>query len=93
MKKDDLIKQVADESALTNAQAKKAFNAVFQVITKCLQKGEDVAIVGFGIFKVRKMPARTGRNPRTGDPINISAKNTSTFATSKVLKEALNQNT
>lgn len=90
MTKDDMIKQVADQSALTNAQAKKAFDAVFQVITNGLKKGEDVAIVGFGVFKVKKMAARTGRNPRTGDPIDISAKNSSTFSASKSLKEAIN---
>lgn len=90
MKKTDLIKQVADQSALTNAKAKKVFEAVFQVITKGLQKEESISIAGFGIFKVKKRAAITGRNPRTGDPIDIPAKNITTFTASKSLKGAIN---
>jgi DNA-binding protein HU-beta len=93
MKKDDMIKQLADQSDLTNAQAKKAFDAVFQVITKGLQEEESVSIAGFGIFKVKKRAATKGRNPRTGDPIDIPAKNITSFTASKSLKEAINAQT
>ena len=90
MKKTDLIKQVAVQASLTNAKAKKVFEAVFQVITKGLQKEESISIAGFGIFKVKKRMATKGRNPRTGDPVDIPAKNSSTFSASKSLKEAIN---
>jgi DNA-binding protein HU-beta len=90
MKKDDLIKQLADQSALTKDQAKKALDAVFQVITNVLQKEESISIAGFGIFKVKKRAATTGRNPHTGDPMDIPAKNITTFTASKYLKEAIN---
>ena len=88
-----MIKQLADQSDLTNAQAKKAFDAVFQVITKGLKKEKSISIPGFGIFKRKKMAARTGRNPRTGDPIDIPAKNITSFTATKSLKEAINAQT
>ena len=93
MKKTDLIKQVAVQASLTNAKAKKVFEAVFQVITKGLQKEESISIAGFGIFKVKKRMATKGRNPRTGDPVDIPAKKIIGFTSSKALKEALNSKT
>ena len=69
MTKDDLIKKIAEQSSLTKDNAKKALEAVFQVISESLKNEEPVAISGFGTFKVNKRAATTGRNPRTGDPI------------------------
>jgi DNA-binding protein HU-beta len=59
-------------------------------ITSALKAGEDVAIIGFGTFKVSQRAARTGRNPKTGEALQISASKSPTFSAGKTLKEALN---
>jgi nucleoid DNA-binding protein len=90
MTKDDLIKKIADQAGLTKDNAKKAFDAVFQIIAESLKNEEPVAISGFGTFKVTKRAATKGRNPRTGDLIDISAKTVPFFTAGKALKDAVN---
>lgn len=73
----------------TNKQAQMAVDAVFNTITDTLKKGEEVAIAGFGAFKVAKRAARQGINPKTGEKIQIAAKTLPKFRAGKQLKEAV----
>jgi len=79
MNKSDLVDAIASESKLTKADSKKALDAYIKATTKALKSGGRVALVGFGSFAVVKRNARTGRNPQTGKPINIKAKNVVKF--------------
>ncbi len=90
MNKQDLISAVADGSGLTKADASKAVEAVFDGITGALKKGDEVRLVGFGTFSVSKRKASTGRNPRTGEPMQIKASSQPKFKAGKVLKDAVN---
>ena len=74
MNKSQLIDAIASEAGLTKAQAKKALEAFVTTTGKVLKSGDKIALVGFGSFSVAKKPARTGRNPRTGQAIKIGAK-------------------
>jgi len=74
MNKAELIDAMASESKLTKADAKKALDAFINVTSSSLKKGEKVVLIGFGTFDVSDRSARTGRNPQTGKPIQISAK-------------------
>ena len=73
MNKGELIEAVAAAADLTKADATKAVEAVVDTITRALKKGDQVAIVGFGSFAVKSRAARQGRNPKTGETINIPA--------------------
>ncbi len=73
----------------TKAAAQRAVEAVFDSITKTMGRGEDVAITGFGTFRVAKRAAREGRNPKTGEKIHIPASTKPKFRAGKVLKEAV----
>ncbi|HMT42971.1 MAG: HU family DNA-binding protein [Sphingomonadales bacterium] len=90
MNKQDLIASVADASGLTKADASKAVEAVFESITGALKKGDEVRLVGFGSFSVTKRKASTGRNPRTGAPMQIKASAQPKFKAGKGLKDAVN---
>lgn len=90
MTKDDLIKKIADQAQLSKDNAKKTLEAIFNIITESLKNEEAVAISGFGSFKVTKRAATKGRNPRTGDPIDIAAKTVPSFTAGKALKDAVN---
>jgi DNA-binding protein HU-beta len=90
MNKQDLIAAVADGSGLTKADAGKAVEAVFDSITGALKKGDEVRLVGFGTFAVSKRKASTGRNPRTGAPMQIKASSQPKFKAGKGLKDAVN---
>ena len=79
MNKAELIDAIASESNLTKADSKKALDAFIKATSGALKKGGRVALVGFGSFGVAKRSARTGRNPQTGKPINIKAKNVVKF--------------
>lgn len=90
MKKSELSEAVMSKAGLeTKRQADAVVDAVFEVITKALSQGEDVAITGFGAFKVRKRSAKVGINPRTGEKVNIPAKTVPKFSAGKALKEAV----
>ncbi len=79
MNKAQLIDAIASEANLTKADAKRALDAFVKTTTGALKKGDRVALVGFGSFAVSKRNARTGRNPQTGKPITIAAKNVVKF--------------
>jgi DNA-binding protein HU-beta len=88
--KNDLIAIVAQKSGLTKADAGKAVEGMLDGITDALKGGDDVRLVGFGTFLVARRAASTGRNPRTGQTIQIAASNQPKFKAGKGLKEALN---
>ncbi len=90
MNKTDLINAIAEKAELTKADAGRALEAYLEAVQKSLKKGEDVSVVGFGTFTVRKRAARTGRNPRTNETIEIKASNVPAFKAGKTLKDALN---
>ena len=90
MNKTDLINAVADAADMSKADATRAVDAFTEVVKNTLKKGDSVSLVGFGTFSVRKRAARTGRNPRTNEVINIKASNVPGFKAGKGLKDALN---
>ena len=79
MNKSQLVDAIASEAQITKVDAKKALEAFISVTGETLKKGEKIALVGFGSFDVVAKPARTGRNPRTGEEIKIEAKNVVKF--------------
>ena len=90
MNKNDLVAAVADSSGLSKTDAAKAVDAVLDSITGSLKGGSEVRLVGFGTFSVAARKATTGRNPRTGETIQIKASNQPKFKAGKALKDALN---
>ena len=90
MNKNDLIASVSDSADLSKADAGKAVDAVFDSITGSLKSGTEVRLVGFGTFSVSRRAASQGRNPRTGEPIQIPASNQPKFKAGKGLKDAVN---
>ena len=90
MKKDGLVEAVMRSANIeVKKQAQEAVDAVFNTITETMGRGEEVAITGFGTFKVAKRAAREGRNPKTGEKIQIAASIKPKFRAGKVLKEAV----
>ena len=90
MNKNDLISSVAESSGLTKADAGRAVDGVFDSIASALASGDDVRIVGFGSFSVANTAATTGRNPRTGEEIQIPASKQPKFKAGAPLKSAVN---
>jgi len=90
MNKGDLVNQVAESANLTKAEAAEAVNAVLNGITDTLKGGGKTTIVGFGTFSTSDRPARTGRNPRTGEAIKIAAKTVVKFKPGKELSASVN---
>lgn len=90
MNKDDLIGKVATTINLSRAEAAKSVDAVFSNISSSLKNGNEVRLVGFGTFLVVNRAASKGRNPRTGEPIQIPAKKVPKFRAGKGLKEIVN---
>jgi DNA-binding protein HU-beta len=90
MNKGELIDAVAGSAGLSRADATKAVDGVLEAITSTLSGGGGVSLVGFGTFSVKARAARMGRNPRTGEPIQIKASNVPGFKAGKALKEAVN---
>ena len=90
MNKNDLVSAVADNAGMTKADAAKAVDGVFESVSGALSSGDEVRIVGFGTFSVAKRKATTGRNPRTGEAINIPASRQPKFKAGKGLKAAVN---
>ena len=88
MNKSDLVNEVA-RVVSTKKEAQEAVDCVFSSITKALKKGEAVTLVGFGTFKVTQRKARKGRNPQTGEEIEIKASKAAKFTPGKSLKEAV----
>jgi DNA-binding protein HU-beta len=90
MNKTNLIDVVAQATGMKKAQADAAVNAAIAAIADALAAGEKVQIAGFGSFEVKERAAREGKNPRTGEAIQIEASKTAAFSASKNLKDRLN---
>lgn len=90
MKKTELVAAVAQTSGLKKMDAEKAVAAVIDVITKALVEGDKVQLVGFGTFEVRQREARMGKNPATGEEIQIAASKVPAFKAGRGLKDAVN---
>ena len=90
MNKSELIDAIAESADIPKAAAGRALDAMVDSITGALKKGDQVALVGFGTFAVKERAARTGRNPRTGETINIAASKNPAFKAGKALKDAVN---
>ncbi|HMV39288.1 HU family DNA-binding protein [Plasticicumulans sp.] len=89
MNKSELIDAVADATGITKSDAGRSVEAVLGAITSALQGGDQVTLVGFGTFSVRERAARTGRDPRSGQAIEIKASKNPVFKAGKALKDAL----
>ena len=90
MNKNDLVASVASDAGLSKADSTKAVDAVLDAINSSLKGGTEVRLVGFGTFSVSQRQATTGRNPRTGETIQIAASNQPKFKAGKGLKDAVN---
>jgi DNA-binding protein HU-beta len=89
MRKPELVKAVAELADLSERQADAVLAAVLEQITNALSRGETVNLVGFGSFSVKSRAARQGRNPKTGEPIQIPAATMPVFKAGKGLKDAI----
>jgi DNA-binding protein HU-beta len=90
MNKTELIDAIAENAAMSKADAGRALDATIIAISEALKKGDTVSVIGFGSFVVRSRAARTGRNPKTGETLNIPASKNPTFKAGKGLKDAVN---
>ena len=89
MNKTELIDAIASESGLTKTNSQKALNGLIKTISEALKKGENVALLGFGTFKISVLAARNGRNPQTGKQIQIASKKVVRFTAGKTLSESV----
>lgn len=89
MTKAELVETVASKVDLPRAVAERAVNTVFDEMTEALKQGDKVNISGFGTFSVSERKARTGRNPKTGETIEIAASRAAKFKAGKTLKDSL----
>ncbi|GAA4648327.1 DNA-binding protein HU-alpha [Kistimonas scapharcae] len=90
MNKAQLVELLAKQADLSKAQAERALKATLENIQEALAKGDAIQLTGFGTFSINERAARTGRNPQTGQPIQIAAARIPTFKAGKTLKEAVN---
>ena len=90
MNRSDLIVAMAEKTCSTKVDADKAIGALIDIITSTLKKGDNVALVGFGTFEIRKRAARNGRNPATGAPLKIKASKAPAFKAGATLKTEVN---
>jgi DNA-binding protein HU-beta len=91
MNKTELIEHLADKANLTKTQIQDALTALLETITKVVADGDKVTLVGFGTFESKVRSAREGRNPKTGDSIQIPAAIVPTFSAGKTFREAVNK--
>ena len=91
MIRSELIQKIAEENPhLFQRDVEKIVNTIFDEITEAMARGDRVELRGFGAFSVKSRDARTGRNPRTGDPVDVAEKNVPFFKTGKLLRDRLN---
>lgn len=90
MNKSELIDAIASGADISKAAAGRALDSMIEAVTGALKSGDTVNLIGFGTFMVRERAARTGRNPRTGETINIPAAKNPSFKAGKALKDAVN---
>jgi len=91
MNKTELIEHVADKANLTKTQMQAALTALLETITEKVADGDKVILIGFGTFESRERSAREGRNPKTGDKVDIPAARVPTFSAGKAFREAVNK--
>ncbi len=89
MNKQELITQVADRAGLTRNDASRAIETMLDLVTATLKRGDEVRLVGFGNFSVTRRKASIGRNPRTGEPMQIESSSQPKFRPGKILKDAV----
>ncbi|HEY9017695.1 MAG: HU family DNA-binding protein [Methyloprofundus sp.] len=89
MSKETLVNRIVEAEGISRRDAVKAVDMVFGAVQASLVAGDDITIVGFGKFSVKDRPARTGRNPSTGETIQIAASKAPSFSAGKSLKDAL----
>jgi DNA-binding protein HU-beta len=89
MTKAQLVTKLAEAGGVNRKQADQMLDFLTETVVKSVKKGESVKIPGLGIFRLRKMKARMGRNPQTGEPIKIPAKRVCKFRLAKSLKDAV----
>ncbi|ROR99087.1 nucleoid protein HU alpha subunit [Sinobacterium caligoides] len=89
MRKPELVAAIADKADLSQEKAAQALTAILDEMTTALSRDESISLVGFGTFEQRHRAARTGKNPQTGEPIEIKASNTVGFKPGKALKEKI----
>ena len=90
MNKSELIERMASDADISKAAAERALESLTTSVQSTLKKGGSVTLVGFGSWSVTKRAARTGRNPKTGEPLKIAARKAAKFTPGKGLKDALN---
>ncbi len=90
MNKSELVAAMSEKTELSKKDAEKALKAFTDVVAEELKKGEKIQLVGFGTFEVSERAARTGRNPHSGDPIEIAASKAPKFKAGKALKDMIN---
>lgn len=91
MNKTDLVNNIAKETGFTKKDTQQVVDLVFDNMRDSLSKGEKVQVIDFGTFEIRKRSARKGRNPQTGEEINIPEHNTPSFKAGKGLKDSIKQ--
>ncbi len=89
MNKNDIVNEIANRAQLSKADAARALDATVETITQALKKGDDIRLVGFGTFHIAQRKATQGRNPRTGEVIQIAAARLPKFKAGKGLKDAV----
>ena len=90
MNKEELVKEISKKTKLSQKVSSDVLSATLEIIQKTVAKGKKVTLVGFGTFEARKRAARTGRNPQTGEIIEIKASKAPKFKAGKALKDAIN---
>ena len=90
MNKSELVGDVAARTGLSRTDAARAVDALFEAATEALGRREEVKVAGFGQFATRSRPARSARNPRTGEPVAVAASTAPTFKSARALREAVN---
>lgn len=91
MNKTELVASIAQRSGLTKKDAEKGLNAFFESVEQALVEGDRIQLIGFGTFEVKDRAARKGRNPQTGEEIDIPASKNPSFKAGKALKDAVNK--
>lgn len=91
MKKSEMIEALANQTGLTKADVEKVFNGTFDLFKNEFEKGNNVSVSGFGTFKITERSAREGRNPQTGETIQIAASKSVGFKAGSALKEIVNK--
>lgn len=91
MIKADLINKMAKKMSIARQEAETGVNIFFDILKEALLRGEEIELRGFGSFRFRKRSSRSGRNPRTGEPVKVPPKKVLYFKPSKLLKEMINK--